>query len=90
MALRKYNRTCYIFRITYSLSRRQAAISFIEGGGSKVEASRILKVSRDTLYRWLELNDLSPKPRPKSFHRKIDKAAQTQSDQQSQGADATG
>ncbi|MGB0720381.1 MAG: IS630 transposase-related protein [Bdellovibrionales bacterium] len=37
--------------MTYSLSHRQAAISFIEGGGSKVEASRIFKVSRDTLYR---------------------------------------
>lgn len=61
--------------MTYSFSHRQAAISFIEGGGSKVEASKLFKVSRDTIYRWLELDDLAPKPRAKSFHRKIDKEA---------------
>lgn len=61
--------------MTYQTPDRQAVMSFIENGGSKTEASRIFKVSRDTIYRWLKLDDLVPKPLPKTRHRKIDKAA---------------
>jgi len=59
--------------MTYQLSHRKAAISFIKNGGSKVEASRIFSVSRNTLYSWLKLDDLTPKPPLKMRHRKIDK-----------------
>ena len=61
--------------MTYQTPHRIAVISFIENGGSKVEAARLFKVSRDTIYRWLNLDDIAPKPPPKTRHRKIDKAA---------------
>jgi transposase len=61
--------------MTYQTPHRIAVLSFIENGGSKVEAARIFKVSRDTIYRWLELDDLTPKEPPKMRHRKIDKDA---------------
>lgn len=61
--------------MTYHTPHRIAVLSFIKEGGSKVEASRLFKVSRDTIYRWLEMEDVSPKPPPKTRHRKIDKAA---------------
>ena len=60
--------------MTYSLDLREAAISYINNGGSKVEASRLFGFSRNTLYRWINSDDLRPKkhgPR----NRKIDKAA---------------
>jgi len=61
--------------MTYHTPHRIAVLSFIENGGSKVEATRIFKVSRETIYRWLRLEDVAPKPPPKTRHRKIDKAA---------------
>lgn len=61
--------------MTYQTPHSIAALSFIKEGGSKVEAARIFKVSRDTIYRWLKLEDVAPKPPPSSRHRKIDKAA---------------
>lgn len=61
--------------MTYQIKHREAVLSFIEEGGSKVEASKIFKVSRDTIYRWLQLDNIAPKPPPKIRHRKIDKAA---------------
>jgi putative transposase len=59
--------------MTYQLPHRKAAVSYINNGGSKASASKIFKVSRETLYRWLKLEDLTPKDRPKSYNRKIDK-----------------
>jgi len=62
------------FSMTYSLDLREAAISYIKNGGSKIEASRLFGFSRSTLYRWLEMDDLGPKvhgPR----NRKIDMPA---------------
>lgn len=61
--------------MTYHTPHRKAVLTFIEEGGSKAEASRIYKISRDTIYRWLLLDDLTPQPPPKTRHRKIDKAA---------------
>ena len=61
--------------MTYQTPHRIAVLSFIKDGGSKVEAARLFKVSRDTIYRWLNLDDIAPKPPPKTRHRKIDKAA---------------
>lgn len=57
--------------MTYSVDLREAAISYINNGGSKIEAEHIFKVSRATLYRWLEMDDLSPKVHG-SRSRKID------------------
>ena len=61
--------------MTYHTSHRIAVLSFISEGGSKVEAARIFKVSRETIYRWLALDDIAVKPPPKTRHRKIDKEA---------------
>jgi putative transposase len=60
--------------MTYQTPHRIAVLSFIKNGGSKVEAARIFQVSRDTIYRWTKLDDIAPKPRPKTYHRKINKA----------------
>lgn len=59
--------------MTYQTPHRIAAISFIKKGGSKAEAARLFKVSRPTIYRWLNLDDIAPKPPLKTRHRKIDK-----------------
>lgn len=48
--------------MTYSLDLRKKVLSFISDGGSKSEAVRVFKISRDTLYRWLGADDLAPKP----------------------------
>lgn len=63
------------YRMTYQTPHRIAVLSFLEEGGSKVEAVRIFKISRATIYRWLNLDDIAPKPPPKTRHRKIDKVA---------------
>ena len=60
--------------MTYQAPHRTAVLSFIENGGSKVETARLFQVSRDTIYRWLKLDDITPKPPPRTRHRKIDKA----------------
>ena len=60
--------------MTYSLDMREAAVSYINNGGSKVETARVFNISRNTLYRWLKMEDLRPKAH--GFRRrKIDKAA---------------
>ena len=59
----------------YQIEYRLAVLSFIKDGGSKVEASRLFKVSRETIYRWLSLDDLKPKPPSRFRRRKIDKSA---------------
>ncbi|MCK4945087.1 MAG: helix-turn-helix domain-containing protein [Alphaproteobacteria bacterium] len=59
--------------MTYQTPHRIAALSFIKDGGSKVEAAHLFKVSRATIYRWLDLDDIVPKPPPKTRYRKIDK-----------------
>jgi putative transposase len=60
--------------MTYSIDLREKAVSFVRSSGSKSEAVRIFNISRDTLYRWLNADDLRPKPSGLR-HRKIDKAA---------------
>ncbi len=40
----------------YSLDLREAVISYINNGGSKIEAMRIFNISRATLYRWFGMN----------------------------------
>ena len=63
------------YRMTYQTPHRIAVLSFIKDGGCKSEASRLFKVSRDTIYRWSKLEDLAPKPPPTTRYRKIDKDA---------------
>ncbi len=59
--------------MTYQTPHRIAVLSFLNDGGSKSEASRLFKVSRDTIYRWLRLDDIAPKAPPKVRYRKINK-----------------
>ena len=60
--------------MTYSLDLRKKVLSFVSDGGSKSEAVRLFKISRDTLYRWLNADDLKPKKH--GFRkRKLDKKA---------------
>ena len=60
------------YDMTYSISLRRKVISYVEKGGGKREASRIFQISPDTLYRWLNSEDLAPKKHG-SRKRKIDK-----------------
>lgn len=60
--------------MTYQTSHRIAAIACIKSGKTKAETAKIFQVSRDTIYRWLSLEDLTPKPPPKTRNRKINKA----------------
>ena len=60
--------------MTYSIGLREAAISYINNGGSKVDAARIFNISRNTLYRWLRMDDLHPQ-KSGFRHRKINKMA---------------
>ena len=47
--------------MTYSLDLRQRVVSFVEGGGSKSEASRVFGVGRNTVYSWLRRPVLAPR-----------------------------
>ena len=58
--------------MSYSVDLRKRVVSFVESGGSKSEAARRFEVSRKTVYNWLALEDLTPKPHPKHT-RKVDK-----------------
>ncbi|NEP91083.1 MAG: helix-turn-helix domain-containing protein, partial [Okeania sp. SIO2C2] len=46
--------------MSYSLDLRTRVIDYIEQGGSILSASRIYKVGRSTIYRWLARVDLKP------------------------------
>jgi len=59
--------------MTYQTPHRIAVLSFIQNGGSKVEAAKVFRVSRAAIYRWLKLADPAPKPPPKTRYRKINK-----------------
>ena len=61
--------------MAYSIDYRRRVIGFVNEGGSKREAARLFKVSRETIYQWLGRGDvLSPRP-VQVRHRKIDKEA---------------
>ena len=49
--------------MSYSADLRKRVVSYVEAGGSKSEAARRFDVSRRTVYNWLALVELSPKPR---------------------------
>ena len=44
----------------YGIDLRRRVIGFIQGGGSKSEASRRFSVHRQTVYNWLSLPSLEP------------------------------
>lgn len=58
--------------MSYSVDLRKRVINYVKSGGSKSEAARRFEVSRKTVYNWLALDDLAPKPHPKHT-RKINK-----------------
>lgn len=41
----------------YSTDLRERVVSYIDGGHSKAEASRVFQVSRPALYDWLQLRE---------------------------------
>jgi len=59
--------------MTYSLDLRKRVVSFVERGGTRVEASRRYDVHYDTVRNWLRRDDLRPKTHG-SRQRKLDKA----------------
>lgn len=58
--------------MTCSIDLKERVIDFVRSGGSKAEAARRFSVSQRSIYYWLGLDDISPKP-AKVRHRKIDK-----------------
>ena len=61
--------------MAYGIDYRRRVISFVQEGGSKLEAARLFKVHPDTIYEWLKRGeDLAPRP-AKTRRRKLDKAA---------------
>jgi transposase len=60
--------------MSYSVDLRERVVSYVRGGGSPTKAAQVFQVGRTTLYRWLGLGDLRPKP-AKERRRKLDKAA---------------
>jgi putative transposase len=46
--------------MAYSLDLRKRVVEWVEEGGSVSKASRIYKVGRATIYRWLGRKDLKP------------------------------
>ncbi len=58
--------------MSYSVDLRERVVAYVSGGGSKTEASRIFGVGRPTIYRWLSMSDLRPRP-AKTRKRKLDK-----------------
>lgn len=60
--------------MTYGIDYRRRVITFVNEGGSKLEAARLFKVHPETVYEWLKRGeDLSPRP-AKTRQRKLDKA----------------
>ncbi len=58
--------------MTYSTDLRERVVAFVRGGGSKFEASRRFSVNRQTIYNWLNSNDLQPKTYERTKFRKLD------------------
>lgn len=61
--------------MTYGTDYRRRVIAFLKEGGSKREAARLFKVSRETIYQWLERGDGQSQRLVQTRRGKIDKAA---------------
>ncbi|MCT0252309.1 IS630 transposase-related protein, partial [Synechocystis sp. CS-94] len=46
--------------MAYDLDLRLRVISFLEEGNGVTKASKIFKVGRETIYRWLSRENLEP------------------------------
>ena len=64
----------YNMRMAYPLIMRERVLRFIEGGGSKIEASRLFGVGRATVFLWVKQGSCvqAQKPGPKGS-RKTDR-----------------
>ena len=62
--------------MSYSIDLRKRVLDFLSEGGSKAEASRMYKVSRMCIYKWLAAENplRREKPGPRGPHR-LDYAA---------------
>ena len=60
--------------MSYSLDLRKRVINYLKEGGSKVQARKIFKVNRQTIYNWLARKELSPSCAT-TRRRKLDKLA---------------
>lgn len=58
----------------YSLDLRKKVINYIECGGKITEASKIFKIGRATIYRWLSRKELAA-TQVKNRNRKLDRKA---------------
>lgn len=47
--------------MAYGLEIREKVVEYIKNGHSPYQASVVFKISKSTIYNWLELEDLSPK-----------------------------
>lgn len=45
--------------MTYSLDLKERVLIFLAEGGSKLEATKLFKVSRASIYNWLSRDDLA-------------------------------
>lgn len=61
--------------MSYSIDLRERAVEYVQKGGMRVEACRIFGIDRKTLYKWLKMEDLTPKGRSRFQRRKLDKEA---------------
>jgi putative transposase len=47
--------------MTYSIDLRERVVAFVRGGGSKAEAVLHYRVSRKTVFNWVNASSLEPK-----------------------------
>lgn len=60
--------------MSYSMDLRTRVVSYVRGGGNQTESAHLFKVSRKTVYLWLQRGDaLADLPR-KPYSGKLDKA----------------
>ena len=46
--------------MSYPIELRKRVVEFVKEGGQQIEAARVFKVSRRTVYTWLQRSDLTP------------------------------
>jgi transposase len=61
--------------MAHTLQLRERAVKYVRDGGNRLEASRIFGIHRQTLWRWLQMEDLKPQQQGLKRRRKLDKAA---------------
>jgi transposase len=54
---------------------RERAVQYVQEGGTQTAAVKLYKISRKTLYQWLQLKELQPKRTRAGFTRRLDKVA---------------